>query len=172
MYLISFLVLGSFSVVLSMEKPLKRTKVVLSQNQFDGINFLVKGSELEKAINNGFVSEALQLIAQYPALVNDKYLRTGRTPLIEAIRTVQDVLVRTMLIAGANVDATDDNKNTPLMYAGTYDLNGSIITMLLDYGANRLAKNKRNLCAFDYAVTANNIMAVKILAEYKKTKLV
>ncbi len=169
---ISFLVLGSFNVALGMEKPPQRTKVVLTQNQFKGINLLVKGNELEKAIMNGFTDVALQLITQYPALVNDKYLRTGSTPLIEAVRTNQDVLVQAMLKAGANVDATDDNKNTPLIHAGTYDLNGSIITMLLGYGADPLARNKRNLSTLDFAKVVRNANAIKILSEYTKAKLI
>ncbi|MBI5209839.1 MAG: ankyrin repeat domain-containing protein [Elusimicrobia bacterium] len=80
----------------------------------------------------------------------------GKLPLVEAAGAYSDKLALTTLLveAGAAVDASDDEGNTPLMKAAEWDNEESTATLkyLLARGADPKAKDKKGMTAWTRAM--------------------
>jgi len=67
-----------------------------------------------------------------------------------------------LLRAGADIETTDENGYTPLLYAASRN-NPEIVATLLRAGADAKAKNKRGYTAFDYAQYNVNLKGTDVL---------
>lgn len=76
----------------------------------------------------------------------------GATPLMGAISYDQKPeVIATLLKAGSDVNAQDNEGRTPLMDAALYNHHPEVITMLLAAGADAKAKSHEGKTAFNYA---------------------
>ena len=73
------------------------------------------------------------------------------TPLHAAARDDDLTRVRSLVEAGAAVDARSNNGSTPLMFAAANSTTPEIVQLLLDKGANALLKNWAGERAIDLA---------------------
>ena len=93
----------------------------------------------------------LRILLAHGANVNQKVDSSGRTPLQAAVETGQEEFVKLLLTRDADVNATNDNGETPLhvlarMWPQDYwpkDFRVTAINLLLDAGADIEAKTKR-----------------------------
>ena len=70
----------------------------------------------------------------------------GRTPLMLAAFRGDIVAVRTLLLAGADVNGRDKDGDTALMFAA-YRGDAEIVSLLLDHGANIYARARNGWTA-------------------------
>lgn len=75
----------------------------------------------------------------------------GDTPLHAAAHHDDLTRVRSLVEAGAAVDARSNNGSTPLMLAAALSTTPEIVQLLLDKGANALLKNEAGERAIDLA---------------------
>ncbi len=60
-------------------------------------------------------------------------------------------MIATLLKAGADIEARDNDGRTALMWAAGHNPNSEVIMALLKAGANANAKDSKEKTAFDYA---------------------
>jgi len=82
-----------------------------------------------------------QLLVDYGAWVDQKN-NEGQVPLFNAIKNSSCDIARIFLKAGADINSTDNNKNTPLHYAVSHaNPSSKVIKLLLYHGADTHQKN-------------------------------
>lgn len=79
--------------------------------------------------------------------------KLGYTPLHYAATGPEVEVVRLLLDRGARIDARSPNGSTPLMMAARYGAEANAL-LLLERGADRLARNERDMTAADFARSA------------------
>jgi ankyrin repeat protein len=88
----------------------------------------------------------------------------GLTPLHAAALDNNYIAAEILLFAGAQVDIEDNFGNTPLFRAVySYQDDLSIISLLLQYGANPLQKNKAGISPYEFADKRSIISVVKFM---------
>lgn len=75
----------------------------------------------------------------------------GDTPLHAAARDDDLTRVRSLVEAGAAVDARRNTGSTPLMFAAANSTTPEIVQLLLDQGADPLSNDKEDKRAIDFA---------------------
>lgn len=70
-------------------------------------------------------------------------------PKFDVFRTGKPEQVSAFLLSGFPINTTDSNGSTPLMYAAGYNSNATMITILLEAGANATLKSKTGKTAYD-----------------------
>ena len=98
--------------------------------------------------------------------------KDGRTPLFYAVQYQDYDLVKKMLSANAAVEVYDGAKKSLLMYAVDDENDDSrIAALLLERGADPTysysEKNVSGMTALHYAVSNNNVAAVRLLIEHR-----
>jgi ankyrin repeat protein len=94
--------------------------------------------------------------------VDVNFVSKSGTALMACVVKGQFEMVDALLLKGANVDLVDDNGVTALMLAVQFK-NVAIVTLLLEYKANKLLLNKEGKSAFEYAVFSGNEEIIKLL---------
>lgn len=89
------------------------------------------------------------------------FYQSGATILHLAVFFCYVDIVEIILASNVNVDALDENGNTPLHYA-IYKNNFPITNLLLQKGANPLIPSARNKTAIDYAKFFGNREMLKL----------
>jgi len=93
----------------------------------------------------------------------DKTDSFGRTPLMMAVALKKTELVNLLIEKGANVNAQDVYKNSPILIAvSSENPNSDIIATLLDAGADLFALDIDNKNALDYAVSNPTMPAASL----------
>lgn len=95
------------------------------------------------------------------ALKADVYAkdRNKYTALHFAVQTGNGKVIKSLIEAGSNVNATDKFGNSPLMRCNS-NVPFSVIEMLLKSGANPFQKNDYGISASDIFATRNDVMGL------------
>lgn len=98
--------------------------------------------------------------------LDERYPSHDRTPLMVAINNGHDEIARLLIEAGAEVNATDREGMSALMYA-IYkgDKNADLIKLLLERGADPNAKNKQGQTPLELAEYFRSARIEQMLAE-------
>jgi len=150
---------GQTGLFLAMrEESLKVAEVLVANPalQVDIVNAAGETALMMAALR-GQVEWSKKLIAK-GAKVN----REGWTPLHYAATGPNVEVVALMLDQGAAIDARAPNGNTPLMMAVRHGSEGSV-TLLVQRGADRKARNDRNESAADLARALDKPWLLKII---------
>ena len=86
----------------------------------------------------------------------------GRTALMEAVYKRENTIASLFINTGANVNAQDNMKNSPFLYAGA-EGNLEIVKMALEYGANFKIYNRYGGTALIPAAEKGHLEVVKLL---------
>lgn len=124
-------------------------------------------SPLMMAALKGRLDAARRLI-QRKAEVN----KPGWTPLHYAATNADEVslpMTRLLLEHHAYINAESPNGTTPLMMAAHYG-HPSVVKLLLEEGADPLAKNQQGLTAIDFATRAQRAESADIIAAFVRTQ--
>lgn len=96
----------------------------------------------------------------------------GATPLMLAVLNGNHQIVEALLIAKADPNARDKDGCTPFMYAAPFGFDDiSIIDLLMRYGADPKAKNKKGQSVANYFFMAGRIVELRHLAKKSKIKI-
>jgi ankyrin repeat protein len=118
------------------------------------------GGKIFKLIHSGEADEVKSLLSKKPGVVH-KTNRDGETPLQDALRWEDNVVVKLLISNGANVDAKDKNGKRPLHLAkGRYQ-----IEMLLENGANINAQDNEGCSPLHGAAFLGKLSIVEALVE-------
>lgn len=118
---------------------------------------------LHKAARKGHVEIVKQLVSVQPSLIEIPFeANFNKTALHIAIDRRNEGVVRALIEAGADVNASDELSLTPLMKSVVGGLPGAI-DLLIEKGADVDAKGFREHAVLSMAATAGNIMAVRKL---------
>ncbi|XP_046839530.1 rabankyrin-5-like isoform X2 [Xenia sp. Carnegie-2017] len=151
-----------FAVALD-TKDHKSAEAILSREPLAAEKYDKKGRNyLHRAIISEDIETVLFLMgvsANIQTPVQDSSLTT---PLHLAVRVGSEILVRHMILAGANVNAPDKKKRTPLHEAAEHD-RASIISVLLLNGANVNEVDAKRDNALHLAVQLGHINSVRVL---------
>ena len=104
--------------------------------------------------NNVDSAELIENIDDYD--LNEKFGKSGVTPLIAAVRRDDFDLTEELIEEGANCNQTDNNGNTALIVACIFANNIEIIKALLKSNANPNIRNKNKLVAIEAALLSGN----------------
>ena len=77
---------------------------------------------------------------------------------------------QTLIDAGADVNARDNNGNTVLMNAAKNSKEPNVLLILLSAGASLYARNTAGKTAFDYAAQNQNPALLQMLNDYRDGK--
>ncbi|WP_347554321.1 ankyrin repeat domain-containing protein [Robbsia sp. KACC 23696] len=140
------------------EKSEKVTGVLLADSRTDA-------DKTDAAGENAMMLAAIVKdapIVQMLIAKGAKVDKPGWTPLHYAASTGDDDIVTMLLTAHADVNARSPNDTTPLMMAarGGY---ASTIQLLVQHGANPLAKNQLGMTALDFGKRYSEPDSVKLL---------
>jgi len=118
------------------------------------------------AISHGDVEIVKALVARR---LNVNGLARGGTmpakPLMLAIEFAQEKVVDYLIESGAQIEAMDENGNTPLIKAVADDRRARIVRRLLEMGANINAKNHHGVTPLHVAVQSGSDRMVNLLLE-------
>ncbi|KAF7939835.1 hypothetical protein EAE99_001640 [Botrytis elliptica] len=118
---------------------------------------------LHKAARKGHVEIVKQLVSVQPSLIEIPYEEHfNKTALHIAIDRRHEGVIRALIEAGADVNASDELSLTPLMKVVVDNLPDAI-DLLIEKGAHVDAKGFREHAALSMAANAGNIVAVKKL---------
>lgn len=99
----------------------------------------------------------------------DKTDKNGRTQLMQAAKDGDEKKLENLIKSGADVNLTDKDGWTALMYAVRYQKNTKITRMLLQAGSDTKKKNSYSYDVFQIAsIYAENLDILKTLIEYSK----
>jgi uncharacterized protein len=118
------------------------------------------------AYRNGHI-DCLKFLLQHNAAVNIKS-NEGWAP-IHFIPTSEKTCLELLLAAGANINDTTPDGDTPLIL-GAYFHNSNYIKALLDNRANPDIRDKNGNTALDIAIKSKDYVCIKILSEYHQNK--
>ena len=127
-----------------------------------GACFSAKGDEFQKAVTKGNFNRVVALLKDHPDLL-DKKNNLGQTPLIVAVNHSQLEVAELLLANGADVNARDGNKQTPLILALSVYNHDKMVRLLLTKGADVNLEDKWNMTALAYAVRQGQLDDAKIL---------
>jgi ankyrin repeat protein len=145
-------------VLAAREKSEKVTEVLLADSRID----------VEKTDSAGENAMMLAAIVKDAPIVQmliakgAKVDKPGWTPLHYAASTGDDNVVTMLLNAHADVNAKSPNDTTPLMMAARGGF-ASTIQLLVQHGANPLAKNQLGMTALDFGKRYSEPDSVKLL---------
>lgn len=96
----------------------------------------------------------------------------GRTYLMKAAQAGNNWQIKTLLASGADINLTDNDGWTALMYAARYQENTAIIQTLLDAGADVRVMNNFDISALTLACAYNNNPDIinKLLSYYSMSE--
>lgn len=123
---------------------------IFNQNGYTPLHIVCASNSL----SNNAILEITLLLLQSGANPNQKSLKTKRTSLHFAAEHGREKVVKILLDAKADVDATDETGSTPLIAAAQRNGTDEVIAILAQYGANLNAcTNQVNHCftALHYA---------------------
>ncbi len=111
---------------------------------------------------------ALNWVKTHPSELND-FNRKGFAPIHLAILAFQPLLVDTLLSMGAlvNTETRDGFENTPLHLLALSNAEGaaSLASLLIDYGAELIARNRDHQTALHLAVAGDAKLLATVLVE-------
>ena len=125
------------------------------QQQIDQfVNGPATTAETEKCfmwLMNAPIEKAEAYLEKHPELIQARTPQQ-QTLLHYAVRFKKKPLVKLVLVAGADVNAEDESKETAVNLCTKFDLNAPILKLLLDAGANIDHKNGRDETALQDAI--------------------
>jgi ankyrin repeat protein len=127
-----------------------------------GASFSAQGDEIQKAITKGDFSRVVALLKVHPDLLENKN-NLGLTPLMVSVNHNQLEIAKLLLANGADVDARDGYKHTPLILAMFVYNHDQMVRLLLTKGADVNLEDKWSMTALAYAVRQGQIDDAKIL---------
>ena len=119
-----------------------------------------KNRALFEAVGRGYATIVKKVLQDKPSLEfkNDQ----GRTALMEAVYKKNNDIAFLLVNAGADVNAQDNMKNSPFLYAGA-EGNLEFIKMALNHGANFKIYNRYGGTALIPAAEKGHLEMVKLL---------
>ena len=122
---------------------------------------------LVDAVRDGDVLLVNELAPRLPSL--EVRTRQGWTPLMMAAYAGNIQVVKALIAAGADVNATTKKGTTPLMYAKSVAVHSNdlvLINLLLDSGADASARDKTGQSVLDYARLEGSPAVIGCLLEW------
>ena len=117
---------------------------LLEENNYDQLDYSDNKSMLIEAIKRGNINAVSNLAFVFGMDLDTQDGNTRDIPLILATKLDNEIIVRILIDAGANVDIKDDNGNTALMISSSKG-NENITRILIDAGADmNIKNNERN----------------------------
>ena len=95
--------------------------------------------------------EEVRAALQASAEANAPYVSISMLLMYAAQRNANPEALRTLLDAGANLEARDEFGRTPLMLAAARNSNPKVVQLLLDAGTDATATDQEGRRAIDYA---------------------
>lgn len=92
-------------------------------------------------------------------------LNFGNTPLMKVAARGTAAELRRLLSKKLDVNQTNDNGQTALLYAAYYNLEPDVVALLLAAGSKVDHKDRHNAAALNYAALAGNVEAVRALIQ-------
>ncbi|WP_413999057.1 ankyrin repeat domain-containing protein [Flavobacterium sp. W1B] len=119
-----------------------------------------KNITLFEAVDNGDTVLVTDLLKEKPSL--EAKNKEGRTALMQAVYKRNNDIAILLINAGADVNAQDDMKNSPFLYAGA-EGNLEIVKKALNHGANFGVYNRYGGTALIPAAEKGHLEIVKLL---------
>ncbi|MFA5192155.1 MAG: ankyrin repeat domain-containing protein, partial [Verrucomicrobiia bacterium] len=143
-------------------------------------NAMKRGSAIHDAIHHQDMAQVKKLLASRPMVVNE-IDPSGRSPLHTALSRNNNEMLKLLLDHHANINARDDDEQTPLhfavVYSGTKSKSGGqeagesdikkAIAMLLAHGADVNARDRRGETPLHCAARRTKEEAVELLLANK-----
>jgi ankyrin repeat protein len=101
----------------------------------DSTNVAVTDAPLYAAIRAGNLSKVKEIIANDPDALYRGDGALGETPLHEAVAAGEIEIARFLIESGADVNAMDNRRGTPLTTAMESEASDEMIQLLEEYGA-------------------------------------
>jgi ankyrin repeat protein len=127
-----------------------------------GGSFPARGGEIHKAVIKGNLNKVVALLKDHSELIESKN-NLGMTPLHLAVEHNQLGIAALLLANGANVDARDQRRNTPLILAMFSYNHEEMVRLLLAKGADVNLANGQGKTALAWAADRDQIDDAKIL---------
>ncbi len=155
---------------------LTRIKNKMSFTTSEIENWVLSQEDVNVCMENG-KTMLIYLISGYDnveavrfLLDNGADLHTHCTPQYEALfvalkENASLPMLETLINGGANIVATDEDGNTPLIIAAAYHTNPDVITSLFEFGLKSDTKNKFGYDALTMAAYHNNLPIVRTIAD-------
>jgi ankyrin repeat protein len=121
-----------------------------------------RSDEIHKAVVKGDFNKVVALLNEHPDLLEIKN-NLGQTPLIAAVNHNQVEIAELLLANGANVNARDPQKRTPLILALPVNNHDRMLRLLLAKGADVNLADSWSMTAVTYAAKQGQIEDAKIL---------
>lgn len=115
---------------------------------------------LFKAVESGDTAMVTNVLKDKPSLETKN--KEGRTALMEAVYNSDNKTAVLLITAGADVNAQDNIKNSPFLYAGA-EGNLEIVKLALNHGANFKIFNRYGGTALIPAAEKGHLEVVKLL---------
>jgi len=124
----------------------------------------IAAADLEKAVRRGDVTQVEKILKDAPELLAERY--DSRTTLLHVAAATGHLPVIELLIArGADIEASDARRRTPLLYAATHR-RSSAARCLLDHGAKLTARDVDEHTALHIAVQDDHAATVALLIQH------
>ena len=145
---------------------------LLEENNYDQLDYSDNKSMLIGAIKRGNINAVSNLAFVFGMDLDIQDGNTRDIPLILATKLDNEIIVRILIDAGANVDIKDDNGNTPLMISASKG-NENITRILIDSRADMNIKNNEKNTALILATNNGheNISRILISAGAFETRV-
>jgi ankyrin repeat protein len=124
--------------------------------------FSAQGGEIHKAVTKGDINKVVALLNDHPELLESKD-NLGRTPLYAAVAHNQLDIATLLLANGANVNACDSQRHTPLIQSLWVYNHDKMVRLLLAKGADVNLSDEWKMTAVAYAAKQGQIDDAKIL---------
>ena len=146
-----------------LENHLSTAKLLVAYGANVNTSNNYNASALFVAAENGYV-EIAELLIQREAWLEQKEQEFGRNPLIQSVIFNHPSMVQLLLRHGANVNATDNNHQSALMFAA---VNGhlQVAELLIQNGADLKQKDEDGNNSLMLSVMNNKLDMVKLLLE-------
>ena len=121
------------------------------------------GPDIHEAARRGNTPEVKAILDAYPDLENSRLDYAGETPLHAAASFEHKDVVELLIARGADVNASDDDGNTPLF---RYLVDRPVVELLIARGADADARDDDGKTPLDHAIEAENGHVVRLLKKH------